>query len=403
MTESKKKKKGKLLQKRLQFSLGKQIQNVQKNMVHTGNDSQRSSSLNTLQEPLSDCEQAWKDWTDSHVNKEEPYPKEKKADSSRTQQVLQKNKNRSIQSEESSEFLNDNALLRKRIKELEQSYTRVLKALKEEKESRKQHTQLLYDEIEHWKTLFELECDASKKEQSRSQRFLEERNRIQKEHSGRQTSELSFKTLTHYLKSKQIAASLHGDLVQELIQIDADKVLQSLYVTSSGPEHWFDKYVLLSCGHPLCEEELLRKGALYLVPTEQDVDCSFCSGSDNRRAFLRMVRICKEQRLYKMVVVGGSPEAHAEMIRLAPPGFIYRIVTGDSRRTKKQAMDDLHHADLVVVWGSTFLPHKLSELYTRKKLQFSQKVITVVHRGLSSFAKTVIRFVEGESFGSHEI
>ena len=114
-------------------------------------------------------------------------------------------------------------------------------------------------------------------------------------------------------------------------------------------------------------------------------DCELCGGSENRIAVDRLCAAMGQRRLGKLVIVGGSPSAREALEKLVGARLQLRLVDGSSRRTRAEAKVDLQWADLVIVWGSTQLDHKVSVLYTdTPAAQGGDKVTTVRHRGIAS-------------------
>jgi hypothetical protein len=120
----------------------------------------------------------------------------------------------------------------------------------------------------------------------------------------------------------------------------------------------------------------------HVVVVERE-HCAICGGSSNERAIAALEAACAEAGVRRVVVVGGSPGTRADL-RGRIRGLELRLVDGVSRRTLKQARDDLAWADLVVVWGATEIDHKTSALYT------GANVVTCQRRGVTSLVETVL-------------
>lgn len=205
----------------------------------------------------------------------------------------------------------------------------------------------------------------------------------------------SFGSLTQAMARRGIPGDLQAQAFSAIASTHASSFFPMLTAPLEQVSGFLDSHIAMSCDDALCREELGQSASRVLLTVEDAAQCENCKGSDNRRSFRRMVRMCRERRIYRMIVVGGSPDAHAELERLTPKGFLQRIVTGKERRTKKQATEDLRHADLLAVWGPTILPHKISELYTKQKEDYPNKVVLVLKRGVASFAREVCEFLEG--------
>lgn len=145
----------------------------------------------------------------------------------------------------------------------------------------------------------------------------------------------------------------------------------------------------LVCTRGPCLDTVTRSGKT-LVHALDARDCSICRGSVNESTIDRAVEATLEHGMRKLVVVGGSPSSH-EALRIAVRGRIdLRLVVGTDRRTSSDAKADLAWADLVIIWGSTQLDHKVSRLYTDGA---RDRVVTCARRGIAALGDTVIAYV----------
>ena len=146
---------------------------------------------------------------------------------------------------------------------------------------------------------------------------------------------------------------------------------------------WLDENTVLlgDCGQ--CPSAGSR--AVVRVPTAR---CEVCGGSDIRRDGRKLLDACLNQGITRLTVVGGSPKYHRQLRELIQHHRVkLRLVPGTSRRTRKQARDDIRGSDLVVVWGPTLLAHATSEQYTDQTEH--GRVLVVPHRGIGSMLSTV--------------
>ena len=125
--------------------------------------------------------------------------------------------------------------------------------------------------------------------------------------------------------------------------------------------------------------------------------CSFCQGSDNRRAVTSFVAACKRQRVEKILIVGGTATLHQHLealVRKAGGGIGFRFIDGaEAVHTRNEATAHLQWAQLAVIWGSTPLPHKVSQLYTQHPLAHSVKTVTVTQRGIAGLCAQMQRAI----------
>lgn len=132
-----------------------------------------------------------------------------------------------------------------------------------------------------------------------------------------------------------------------------------------------------------CSADVCRRAARTAKPAAAIVevsqaDCEICTGSEQRRAAARLRVTTGGSVRKRVVVVGGSPETRRELEDLAGPIVDLRTVDGTARMTQERARGDLGWADLVLIWGSTQLAHKVSNLYR------GERVITVPKRGVAA-------------------
>ena len=115
-------------------------------------------------------------------------------------------------------------------------------------------------------------------------------------------------------------------------------------------------------------------------PVETEANsCAVCGGSENRRAAVRLAASAPGRRRPRLVVVGGSPEARTQLIGLTRGVADLRLIDGLGRATEDHARTDVAWADVVLIWGSTQLDHKVSNHYSR-----AANAITVPRRGVAA-------------------
>ncbi len=140
------------------------------------------------------------------------------------------------------------------------------------------------------------------------------------------------------------------------------------------------------CNRGDCQERAVALAAgREIVPAADSARCQVCGGSVNQRSIDEMVEACHHRGWHRILVVGGSPNAREEVKRCLAGRMELRLRDGTVARTLKQARADLAWGDVVVVWGSTQLDHKVSNLYT------GPKVVTLHRRSIQELATEVVR------------
>lgn len=155
-----------------------------------------------------------------------------------------------------------------------------------------------------------------------------------------------------------------------------------------------DQSFARACPDPVCRSALarLKPGANLL--TVEPRACERCGGSDNRKAMRRLADVCLAQGVRRVVVVGGSPSVREELTSLRPPEWDLRLIDGTERRTLDKARADLEWAQLVIVWGSSELDHRVSQLYTSPTSPHRRKVVSVARRGVAALLNSGAEHLE---------
>lgn len=146
---------------------------------------------------------------------------------------------------------------------------------------------------------------------------------------------------------------------------------------------------------PPCMDAPVRPGG-RIVPAEGAVPCDHCGDSVNKREALTLIATFVEHGFSRLLVVGGGPGTAEELRNLLGGAIDLQIVDGQTHRNATQAAAELAWADVVAIWSSTILPHKVSKLYTDRRADYRDKLVTVTRRGAASLCKTVVDKVKGE-------
>jgi len=144
-----------------------------------------------------------------------------------------------------------------------------------------------------------------------------------------------------------------------------------------------------ACPDPACQEEARASGREVL--TTDRSHCEVCRGSSVRRAVQAMADALARRGLQRLLVVGGTQEAYRTLRDALPREVDLRWVDGTRAPDPESARALLRWADLVVIWASTPLPHKVSALYLRK-----WGCLRVARRGVGSLAQAVLCHLEGD-------
>jgi hypothetical protein len=147
---------------------------------------------------------------------------------------------------------------------------------------------------------------------------------------------------------------------------------------------------LVSCGAPDCAR---NANGREIIRANDIRHCWSCRGSPNRRAAQSALDAMKRGGIRRLVIVGGSPSVHDELRQFFEGQIELRIVNGTERRTIDAARADLRWADLVLLWGSSELDHKVSTLYANQRDQTQCRVLHVSRRGIAALLDAVVQHV----------
>lgn len=169
----------------------------------------------------------------------------------------------------------------------------------------------------------------------------------------------------------------------------------AMLATKSGPaRELLAKWLMRTCGAPECVAWANESVNGRLVLEAPELTCEVCGSSNNRRAAMAMVRACQAAKVTRILVVGGVSNTRAEMESLVEgTGIELRLIDGSSgRHTRNDAAPNLAWAQLLVIWGSSPLPHAVSNTYTAERPR-DLKMITVSRRGVEAICREIQRAV----------
>lgn len=150
----------------------------------------------------------------------------------------------------------------------------------------------------------------------------------------------------------------------------------------------------LHCGSPECRAHAEGSGRVP-IPCDPKSDCERCGGSANLGAATALLEVCRARGVGRLVVVGGSPSVREELSAAIRGALELRMIDGTERRTQDRARGDVEWADLVLVWGSSELNHKVSLLYTQVRPPLRKKVVLVARRGVAALLSAAVKHFQG--------
>ena len=146
-----------------------------------------------------------------------------------------------------------------------------------------------------------------------------------------------------------------------------------------------------ACHKPACREKAAveERAGRAVVGTAPE-HCDGCGGEDNRSAVEAMLAGMRRAGRTKLLVAGGAPNSRDELKSLCGQGCELRFLTKDDRPGAKVVNNPVAWADVVVIWASTQLDHKMTQ-----KIR-GPHVVTCGRRGIAALAQSVLRHVDGK-------
>lgn len=140
---------------------------------------------------------------------------------------------------------------------------------------------------------------------------------------------------------------------------------------------------LWHCGNGDCRRR--AEGAPRLLVDQ--VHCTICGGSKDRSALERMVSALADANIARILVVGGTEAKGREILQKSPRGVEWRFVDGTKSKDDRYFRPARRWADIIVIWGSTVLDHKVSSHFEGRG---DDRVITVTRRSIGALADAVV-------------
>lgn len=118
--------------------------------------------------------------------------------------------------------------------------------------------------------------------------------------------------------------------------------------------------------------------------------CDICGGSSQRRAARLLAEALQQAGINRVLLLGGTPPQHTTLRDLLTGDPIeLRLIDGSARaHSAAEAAQQIAWAQLLVVWASTPLHHKVSVAYT-SQVPPGLSVITVARRGVESLCRGI--------------
>lgn len=409
------------MQKAMQTGMEAQSNRISRQVAETSRD-EEDIDLEDLWNPRDESESAWLQWAGAEVQKlsKDAVPargsKAGGADTSRKASARDAETRHREQ-----QFVAEQEAMKEAMKEaMAAEFARLQELWQQEKQLLQQEQSVLQQEslvLREEVSLLRKKCGVLEQELSQStvlcqniqeqwhreKQQWEQKSKVWESATGSPIAEVGVlddtkkTSVSSLLTQRGVPTGQESEALQVLASRLSSSLLRHLYADPTALGAWLRRHLVLCCEHPDCEAAYASAPSTVVLLRVQDPSlCEQCQGSETLRAVRQMLRSLRKYQKNKVVIIGGSPDAHAELQRMVPQGFDLRLVDGTERRFKQQAADDLRYSDLVVIWGPTILLHRTSDLYTQQKSAFPDKLLRVHKRGLTAFARSLCALLEGK-------
>lgn len=154
------------------------------------------------------------------------------------------------------------------------------------------------------------------------------------------------------------------------------------------------------CGNADCDRLAVARWPQKVRVLVEPASCDICGGSSQRRAARLLAEALHQAGISRLLLLGGTPPQHTTLRDLlASDPLELRLIDGSARaHSAGEAAQLLAWAQLLVVWASTPLHHKVSVAYTGQAPP-SLPVITVARRGVESLCRGIAEKVSRQRQG----
>ena len=144
-----------------------------------------------------------------------------------------------------------------------------------------------------------------------------------------------------------------------------------------------DAAFLWHCGNGDCRRQAESSKSLLV----DQAHCTICGGSKDRSSLKEMASALTAAGINKVLVVGGTEAKRREIREKSPPGVDWRLVDGTRSKDDRYFRHNRRWAEIIVIWGSTVLDHRVSSHFESKG---DDRVITVTRRSIGALAEAVV-------------
>ena len=144
-----------------------------------------------------------------------------------------------------------------------------------------------------------------------------------------------------------------------------------------------DAAFLWHCGNGDCRRQAEASPSLLV----DQAHCTICGGSKDRSSLTSMASALSATNVSRVLVVGGTEAKRRELLQKSPAGVDWRLVDGTRSKDDRYFRHNRRWAEIIVIWGSTVLDHRVSSHFDAKG---DARVITVTRRSIGALADAVV-------------
>jgi len=142
------------------------------------------------------------------------------------------------------------------------------------------------------------------------------------------------------------------------------------------------------CGATGCREQAAGSGRRPVRAAPHA--CEVCGGRGTDQSLRSMATALAAAGRTRLLIVGGSPNTHRQLKdALEGTAVELRLVDGQRAPKPRQAQQWAAWADLIVIWATTEVGHKVSGHFQRP--EYAAHTIIVPRRGVEAVAQEVAR------------
>lgn len=145
------------------------------------------------------------------------------------------------------------------------------------------------------------------------------------------------------------------------------------------------------CANPMCQQVARYLVAINRPPVApHNGACAICQGSNQRRALRSLAMRLLQRGITRILILGGTSAQHRAIDNGLNDLLQVRCIDGSGRaHATTEAAPRLRWAQLLIIWSSTPLHHKVSRAYTASQSDTLCR-ITVTRPGPESLCREVL-------------